>query len=189
MQPDADLLHPLLQRIQHGLGPGLGRQCTRRQAACEAVGGRLSAARSWRSSSKAACWRGSGTRLLRELRCACGGPDLYLGRFPPGPGRAGAGALAPGCVAGRLPVPCARAGARVTPRQVWGRRGNVRGRARRPWVGRFPASPLTRSAAGLPAAKAEGRRPGSRSRDRGRSAEPADRLARHANLSLFRTAS
>jgi hypothetical protein len=31
--PDADLLHPLLQRIQHGLGPGLGRPCTRRQAA------------------------------------------------------------------------------------------------------------------------------------------------------------
>ena len=54
MQPDADLLHPLPQRIQHGLGPGLGRQCTRRQAVCEAVGGRLSAARSWRSSSKAA---------------------------------------------------------------------------------------------------------------------------------------
>jgi integrase len=25
MQPDADLLHPLPQRIQHGLGPGLGR--------------------------------------------------------------------------------------------------------------------------------------------------------------------
>jgi hypothetical protein len=103
--------------------------------------------------------------------------------------RAGAGALAPGWVAGRLPVPCARAGARVTARQAWGRRGNVRGRARRPWAGRFPASPLTRFAAGLLAAEAEDRRPGSRSRDRGRSAEPADRLARHANLSLLRTAS
>jgi hypothetical protein len=59
------------------------------------------------------CWRGRGTRLLRGLRCACGGPDLYLGRFPPGPGRArpprgcrGAGAglcsrPAPGAVCSR----------------------------------------------------------------------------------------
>src|ERR1700683_3223840 len=73
MQPDADLLHPLLQRIQHGLGPGLGRQCTRRQAACEAVGGRLSAARSWRSSSKAA-WLETPRRARgasRVIGCPC----------------------------------------------------------------------------------------------------------------------
>jgi hypothetical protein len=73
MQPDADLPHPLLQRIQHGLGPGLGRQCTRRQAACEAVGGRLSAARSWRSSSKAA-WLERPRRARgasRVIGCPC----------------------------------------------------------------------------------------------------------------------
>ena len=82
---------------------------------------------------------GRGTRLLRELRCACGGPDLYLGRFPPGPGRArpprgcrGAGAglcsrPAPGAVCSRGSAGDASTG--------MGRRGNVRGRARRPWVG------------------------------------------------------
>jgi hypothetical protein len=74
MQPDADLLHPLPQRIpQHGLGPGLGRQCTRRQAVCEAVGGRLSAARSWRSSSKAA-WLETPRRARsasRVIGCPC----------------------------------------------------------------------------------------------------------------------
>jgi hypothetical protein len=100
MQPDADLLHPLLQRIQHGLGPGLGRQCTRRQAACEAVGSRRAAFGGAElaqqlegglvGDAEAGARRVAGDRLPVLVLVLGGGPGARARagpRFPPGPGR------------------------------------------------------------------------------------------------------
>jgi hypothetical protein len=115
-------------------------------------------------SRAAGTWRAGGACALHVGAVPALAGDIALAALARAEGRPTASAV---CPAG--PLPGERTLARVTARQAPGRRGNLRGRTRRPWAGRHPQ-------ARPPVCV-------------GTAAKSADRSARYANQSPLRTIS